>query len=243
MEAGKEFIDKIESLVDDARTVKIGNLEFSAKQLRPVMYEPDAATLELHSLTAFCDYYKDNKDSLPEGLMAVVDSPSRVRLVGPLSVKTHGRETFAAAINSHTESFDLNRFLDQESFAIKFRSLVKSRDGDDSIYVLSFIGRLSTGASVTLEDDGISQTCGVKKGVSGHYKENEQAKPIVRLSPYRTFREVEQPESEFLLRVRQEGELPKAALFEADGGAWTLEAVRSIKEFITGNCPGLTVLA
>ena len=40
--------------------------------------------------------------------------------------------------------------------------------------------------------------------------------------------EVEQPESEFLLRVRDGGEV---GLFEADGGMWKLQAKNNIKSF------------
>jgi len=46
-------------------------------------------------------------------------------------------------------------------------------------------------------------------------------KPRVMLTPYRTFLEVEQPTSEFLLRLNDEGEV---GLFEADGGMWALTA-------------------
>jgi hypothetical protein len=69
--------------------------------------------------------------------------------------------------------------------------------------------------------------------------------PIVRLSPYRTFREIEQPRSEFLLRVRSgssEG-VVNAALFEADGGAWRHTAMTSIAEYIKKELPEIKVIA
>lgn len=47
-------------------------------------------------------------------------------------------------------------------------------------------------------------------------------------TPFRTFLEVEQPESEFLLRVDAEKGI---GLFEADGGIWKLEAKRNIAEY------------
>ena len=55
-----------------------------------------------------------------------------------------------------------------------------------------------------------------------------QIKPRVALRPYRTFLEVEQPESEFLLRVdAEEG----VGLFEADGGMWVQTAKRRIAAY------------
>lgn len=51
--------------------------------------------------------------------------------------------------------------------------------------------------------------------------------------PYRTFLEVDQPVSEFIFRMKQDkydGVL--CALFEADGGAWKMEATERIKKYL-----------
>lgn len=55
----------------------------------------------------------------------------------------------------------------------------------------------------------------------------------VKLKPYRTFLEVDQPVSEFIFRMKQDkydGVL--CALFEADGGAWKMEATERIKKYL-----------
>jgi hypothetical protein len=52
--------------------------------------------------------------------------------------------------------------------------------------------------------------------------------PVV-LAPFRTFPEIKQPESKFIFRM-QSG--PRAALYEADGGAWRNEAMSGIKEYL-----------
>lgn len=44
------------------------------------------------------------------------------------------------------------------------------------------------------------------------------------LKPYRTFREMDQPESPFVLRVWKDNEGVRLAVFEADGGAWKIKA-------------------
>lgn len=61
-------------------------------------------------------------------------------------------------------------------------------------------------------------------------------KPRVPLRPYRTFQEVEQPESEFLLRLDEEGNI---GLFEADGGMWKLTARQTVKAFLEKELSGL----
>lgn len=97
---------------------------------------------------------------------------------------------------------------------------------EDSEYLLSLISRISSDQGVKTEDNGVSQTVVVKKGVS--LAENEQVKPRLTLKPFRTFREVPQPESEFVLRVDENRGI---GLFEADGGMWKMEAKDSIKAY------------
>ena len=65
-----------------------------------------------------------------------------------------------------------------------------------------------------------------QKGVA--LQANEAIRPIVRLKPYRTFQEVEQPESPFLIRVSERG----ISFTEADGGMWKLTARETIKKFL-----------
>ena len=60
----------------------------------------------------------------------------------------------------------------------------------------------------------------------------------VTLAPFRTFRDVAQPASLFVLRVQGGGETPNVALFEADGGAWRLAAIENIKKWLEENITG-----
>lgn len=112
------------------------------------------------------------------------------------------------------------------------------------IYVLSYASRLVGGTAIDGDDDGITQTVSVKRGLSGALKDQVALKPIVKLSPYRTFREVKQPESEFLLRVRlDQNDVPTVALFEADGGAWSNTAAENIVEYIQSIVTTIPVIA
>lgn len=85
---------------------------------------------------------------------------------------------------------------------------------------------IATGATKERVDYDVTQTVETTQGVA--LKTNETIKPRVALAPFRTFLEVEQPESEFLLRVNEDGEV---GLFEADGGVWKLEAKQNICEY------------
>lgn len=53
-------------------------------------------------------------------------------------------------------------------------------------------------------------------------------RPIINLRPYRTFQELEQPASDFLIRLDER----YIRFIEADGGMWKLEARKAIKEYL-----------
>lgn len=112
---------------------------------------------------------------------------------------------------------------DQAMIALR----TKFQENDGSIYLIDLLSRIMTEGSVTSEDNGVSQQVTVQKGVSLVGREN--VRPIVKLKPYRTFWELDQPESEFLVRVKEGG---KIGLFEADGGAWKYKARIAIRDYL-----------
>lgn len=115
-------------------------------------------------------------------------------------------------------------FRDYETAIIQLRSKFIPGEGVD--YLLDLLSRISKENGVTTNDNGVSQTVEARQGVS--LKAVVQVKPRVVLRPYRTFLEVEQPESEFLLRLDDEGNV---GLFEADGGMWELTAKERIAAY------------
>ena len=96
----------------------------------------------------------------------------------------------------------------------------------DTQYLINLISRINNDQGVNSEDNGVSQTVTVKSGV--HLMSTEQVKSRLALQPFRTFREIEQPISEFILRLdEQKG----VGLIEADGGIWKMEAKDNIKKY------------
>ena len=91
---------------------------------------------------------------------------------------------------------------------------------------MKLVSDISLGAKVIYNDNGIATTITTQKGVA--LQTNEQIRPLVKLRPYRTFQEVEQPESIFLIRVSERG----ISFIEADGGMWKLAARETIKKFL-----------
>lgn len=114
---------------------------------------------------------------------------------------------------------------DQQSAIIELRS--RFLPTDDANYLLGLISRINNEEGVQSTDNGVSQVVTAKKGAS--LMATEQVKPRLSLMPFRTFREVPQPESEFILRLDDGG---RVGLFEADGGIWKIEAKANIAEYL-----------
>lgn len=126
---------------------------------------------------------------------------------------------------SDVPSISVNQSMSQEKAVVELQSLYAVTE--DSNYLLALLSRIDVNQGVSSVDNGISQEVSVRTGAV--LKEQQTVQPIVHLQPYRTFLEVEQPASDFLLRLDKEGH---PALYEADGGAWKLEAKRNIAAYL-----------
>ena len=90
-------------------------------------------------------------------------------------------------------------FREQEKAIIELRSKFMPGEGVD--YLLDLLSRINKENGVTTRDNGVSQEVEARQGIS--LKALVQVKPRISMRPYRTFLEVEQPESEFMDRCQQ----------------------------------------
>jgi hypothetical protein len=217
-------------------------LLFSTKALKPVFYEPRPAHIQLRSLTGIVDYIKSEIDFPAEaadrearGVMLHVAGPGVVALVSKVSGKDAQRTTWLCA-SIEENPFKFGQRYDPESFNIALQSLFADRN--DRAKVLLLAGTIKSEAAQTDSDDGITQTVEAKRGVT--LAQNAKIPNPVTLRPWRTFREVEQPASLFVFRAH---EGPQLSLHEADGAAWKLEAMQSIKAWLAENLPGVAIIA
>ena len=116
---------------------------------------------------------------------------------------------------SDVPSISVNQYMSQEHAVIELQSLYAVTDDRD--YLLALLSRIDVNQGVSSVDNGISQEVSVRTGAV--LKEQQTVQPIVHLQPYRTFLEVEQPASDFLLRLDKDG---RPALYEATAvrGSW-----------------------
>lgn len=217
---------------------------FSRERLIPVIDERGVAPLRVNTLTGLADYINSDldKDFYKDQVLLIVDDEETATLVMKLDETTKFRHKIAQANLGEFAGFPFNDFIEAESFIIKLKAMFK--DSDDQKTILQYVSRITNGESVTNEDDGVTQSTVLRKGMSGALKENAKAPAMVNLKPFRTFREIEQPESLFLFRMRQShnGGV-QCGLFEADGGTWRIKAMASIQQFLTKKVEGITTIA
>lgn len=106
-------------------------------------------------------------------------------------------------------------------------------------------GNVEAKTTANYGDDGISQKTTIKSEIAS--KVDVLVPNPVTLKPYRTFLEVEQPESQFVFRISEEKEQPVFKLIEAEDGLWKLRAKENIKcyleKMLEDSAKTITVLA
>jgi hypothetical protein len=205
-------------------TFDIGDQIYSSQKLHLVPEDTPAA-LQVRSLSGLVEYLKSefDKDQLSSNKMVHVVSPTEVVAFSTFN-RDYQRNEYIKA-TALLPAFQFDRFYDSEDFNIKLQSaFVKNEDRD---IMLKVVGNIREENVKSVGDDGISQAVEAKIGVAT-VSTVKVPNPVV-LKPYRTFVEVDQPESEFIFRM-QNG--PRCALFEADGGAWKLTAMKRIKYYL-----------
>ena len=242
--AALEYLVELGKKVADPFQLQIDGREYISKELKSL--EPPLRTAlkigTLGSLVELCvgqftDEHAFEVFDVKTHVVHVVDE-GQVQVVSAHSNAWAKREVLIDCNLDETIGFRFGQYQTHEDFFVGV--MANFVQNDDKDYVLRIASSLTTERVVTSDDDGISQGVGLKAGVS--LKTQETLRPRVKLAPYRTFREVAQPISEFVFRVKQNGDaMPTLALFEADGGTWKLEARENIARFLSAGITGATV--
>jgi hypothetical protein len=230
MDLTPETIDRLLELGKPAEVV-LGESTFTDKPLT-LLLEPEAPTVNVTTLKGIVDLYNANLDKLSEDTTDVlihVASPTTVEMISATGESGRRHVWARAKYGEGIKEFPFGNFLDTETFIVCAQSRIEKQETDDLDYVLKVASAITSEAVQTSEDDGISQRVAMKAGI--HLKADEKIQPRVKLAPYRTFPEVKQALSQFVLRARNHGDAIELALFEADGGRWRIDAIENLARF------------
>lgn len=198
---------------------------YTDKELTKIIECDYAATITLTTLSSLAEYIKSRADRMAENMFVHVKSPTCVELFSCLD-KYRNREHVAKVV-AKLPQITVNQYVEAEMFNSALQS--KFVDNADKALLLKFTGTVVEGTVQEYGDDGVTQKATIKTGIAS--KSDAVVPNPVKLKPYRTFTEVEQPESAFVFRMKSDRGV-SCAIFEADGGAWELEAMENIKQYL-----------
>ncbi|WP_367567261.1 hypothetical protein [Lacrimispora sp.] len=238
MDMSKEALQYVVEL-KEAKTLNINGDTYTDKDIYRVDNNLRAAAIEMNTLTSLVDYAKAFTVEMSDQMLVQVVSPTEVKLISCLD--SDRRRECLVSVKAMIPEFGYGRYMDHESFIIALQS--KFIDNKDRELLLKFAGTVKDESIAQYGDDGITQKATIKTGITSV---GEAIVPNpVNLKPFRTFIEVEQPESAFVFRMRQNNGV-ECAIFEADGGAWKNEAMGNIKNYLASELkelPQFTVIS
>ena len=216
--------------------VRIDEKPYSPIKLYPIQDEYPGA-LGFCFLDSLITYLKSNLDTTiidNEKVIIEIGSPTSVSLYTQIKGQFNQRFTIANC-EALVTGFPWGRYTDPNEFIVMTQS--RFVETEDLAKIMAIVGNVKSEEVMTFSDDGISQQVTARSGIAR--VENVILPPKVILAPYRTFIEIEQPASNFIFRAMKAKDVPNFALFEADGGAWRIEAMKRIKAYLEEQLQGM----
>lgn len=237
-----DFVEKLVEMSNDY--CELDGRQFSTRKLYPICpAQPDS--LRVHTLEGIVEYYEpplekaddtddddERRREYPAPAFAHVEDYRTVHLVSAQYGAEKQRDRFVTA-QAYEIKHRFGENLSLEAFIVWLQSCFVQDENAKA--VLRVVGNIEQSATAEYVDDGVTQRVTARAGVTR--REIVDLPNPVELRPYRTFPDIEQPASRFILRITpgKDGEEPRCALHEADGGAWRNQAVRNIKLYLNDN--------
>ncbi len=224
---------KLIRLADGRELVLLPDLSGAGAREWTIVKRPPAQTLRVATLQGLADYLRAGFDEthLPTGeLLAVhVASFRQVDVVTETQEDLLGGRHVLASAVCEDSCFAFGTWHGYEEFVIGLQSSFVPTPAREDL--LKLVSSIRGGDVRETTDSGVSQEVKATKGVA--LVANVPVRSRWTLQPYRTFREVEQPASDFVLRLASSADQkPQLLLAEADGGVWQLEAVRRVAAWL-----------
>lgn len=227
------YVKEMERMANEGRIIEKDGKTFSSLDMNPVIYEPRPSAIDLRTLTGIRDYLKKNLDGLiMDDLLIQVKNQGHVVLMSKIGGQDRRRDFYVES-KYDGKVFAFGQWMDSESFIIALNALFEPTEALSEL--LNFVSKMKVTEESNIDDNGVGQDVSVRVGIKGNLTEKESAPTRRSLVPFRTFTEIEQPESEFIFRVRRSDAGVSMALFEADGGAWKSEAMERIAGWLSDN--------
>ncbi|MBF0530014.1 MAG: hypothetical protein HQK55_12250 [Deltaproteobacteria bacterium] len=224
-----QFISNIVKKGEEPKRIDIEERIYFDRELKP-LYNPTPTALDVTTLSGLVTFLSEHQGDVDRfsPLIIHVVNPSFVRVISHMEEPWWQRHELMRAIWSNT-GLRFGVWYDHEEFIVNLQA--KFVLNDNAKLLLDILGNIEDGTVAQWADDGTAQQVTIKTGLAtkGVCK---VPNPVV-LAPFRTFPEIIQPESPFILRMKSQKEgRPQIALFNCDNNAWELEAMASIQRYL-----------
>lgn len=228
MEGLKETLQYITGLKEESMEPKVISIEgktYCNKNLTRYHNFDMADPVNVNTLTAIVDYIKGKPEELRDSMILHVVSPTKVVLKSGL-IDERNRECLMMS-SAIVNAFEFDHYYDQERFLIELQANFLDTEDLQKIKIVS--GNIQSGTTANYDDDGVSQKTTIRSGIANN-ADVIVPNPVL-LRPYRTFAEIEQPESSYVFRIKDSERGPAFKLVESDGGLWKNATMKKIKEY------------
>lgn len=193
-----------------------------------------ANAIKVNSLTGLVDYIEMGELKREDVFIAIVDTRRIELLSGP--DYREKRNMFVYTEVDTGNDYAPGNYIDLEEFVIYLKTGFQEIEDDEAIPISKITDMLSSikdSKNITFEDDGFTQNIIMKNELQPKSEglRAEIPNPL-KLRPYRTFREIDQPLSTFLLRLRRRNNGIDAALIESYSRTWINDARLAIKDWL-----------
>lgn len=232
-------VDRIVEL-GSPHIIELDGETYSDVNLYKVVKADQAKAIQTHTLTSVVEYLKSfvDKDGIePTDYMVHIADHETVVVLSCLNSDRKREEMIVSkAIGPR---FTFGSFIENEKFTIQLQSMFADDPKTDKDLILKFSGTVTAGTIKEYGDDGVTQKATIKTGITT--KDVAVVPSPCTLRPYRTFVEVEQPESRFIFRMRDGRDYVESALFVADGDSWKIKAMQNIRDFFETALEGMGI--
>lgn len=222
-----EAIDRILALAKPTM-VEVHGLQYSTT-VPNLVPPPSAAAYTVHTLDGFVKMLEAGVDNFSVDETTIhIPNEETVNLVQKRATE-YGKRIMHLTAGKHSGVTTFPYFGQwgpQEEFTIGLQA--HFQPSPDLDYLMKMVTHIDSQSSVVTADNSVAQAVTVKQGIA--FKETVEVKSRLSLKPFRTFRELDQPASDFIFRIKEAGS--KFSLFEADGGAWKIAAIGQIAEWL-----------
>ena len=230
MDLTRDFLEKVAEMAQP-NTLTEGIRTFVDKPMH-MLVDEIAADIPLHtnSLSSVADYIKSNADfdALASDGRKIIHVEDEKTVWLYTEMNSFKKRSALLLASAWVSSFPFGQWLSLENFIISVQANFVTDEHRDEL--LSFVATVKQDTGVEQQDDGVTQKVTTRSGVS--LSRTSKVPNPITLRPFRTFSEVEQPESAFVFRIKaEEGCGVKVALFAADGDAWRHDAILKIRDY------------